>query len=139
MRIIGVLIAIAIGIAIGYALWHHGGGGGGGACGPKEVNVVVDSTYKYHLGANQKTRHLSLSGHDFVVWTFDQDSTVDSVTAVFTGATPFASSRFEFADSAAFSGVPIVTSSATLYHYTITVYPHSAAADTVDPGVIVDM
>ena len=56
MRIIGIILVLAVGVAIGYALWHKGGGGG--SCSPKEVNVLVDGSYKYHLAVNHKTRHL---------------------------------------------------------------------------------
>ena len=108
-------------------------------CNPKEVNVVSDSTYKYHLPLNQKLVHLSISNHESIVWTFDADSTVDSVTAVFGGPSPFALSRFVFADSAAFSGPPTVGSGATIYNYTITIYPHGMSSTTADPGIIIDM
>jgi hypothetical protein len=109
------------------------------ACNPKEVNVVTDSTYKYHLALNQKLVHLSLSNNESIVWTFDADSTVDSVTAVFGGPSPFALSRFVFSDSAAFSGRPTVSAGATIYNYTITIYPHGHASTTADPGIIIDM
>ena len=140
---LGLFLALLIGLFLGWFFWRGGGGGGRGGttyvCSPKEVNVVVDSVYKYHLPANQKTVHLSLSAHDFVTWTFDADSTVDSVTAVFGGSSPFASHRFEFADSAAFSGAPRVASGPTIYDYTITVYPHGGSPVTADPGVVIDM
>jgi hypothetical protein len=103
----------------------------------KEVNVLVDSTYKYHLAANQDTVHLSKAAHEMIVWTFDQDTTVDSVVALF-GTSPFAQTRFEFSDSAAFSGLPTVMAGATVYNYTLTVYPHGQSPVTVDPGVIID-
>ena len=136
--LIAFLIALLIGILIGWALFHRGGGGSF-TCRPKEVNVLKDSTYAYHLAINQKTVHLSLSSHEIVAWSFDQDSTVDSVTAVFSPSSPFASSHFEFSDSSAFSGPPIVGSGPTTYTYTITVYPRSHAPVTVDPGIIIDM
>jgi hypothetical protein len=141
-KVLGILIALLLGAFIGWALWGRGGGGGGhgaSTCGPKEVNVLVDSTYKYHLAINQKTLHLSLGSHDFAFWTFDQDTTVDSVTAVFSPSSPFASSRFEFSDSAAFSGPPVVAAGPTVYTYVLTVYPHAHAPVTVDPGIIIDM
>jgi hypothetical protein len=106
---------------------------------PKEVNVVADSTYAYHIGTNQKTVSLSKSLHESVVWTFDHDSTVDSVTAVFSGSSPFRSSRFSFADSAAFSGLPTVSAGPTVYSYTVTIYPHGHSPVTADPGIIIEM
>ena len=135
------VLALVLGIFIGW--WMCRGGCmpmvGSSYGDPKEVNVIADSTYVYHLEASQKTRRLSKTQHESVVWTFDRDSTVDSVTAVFSGTSPFASSRFSFADSAAFSGLPVVSAGHTLYHYTITVYPHAQAPVTVDPGIIIEM
>jgi hypothetical protein len=107
-------------------------------CNPREVNVICDSTYKYHVAPNQKLIHLSLSNHESIVWTFDADSTVDSVTAVFGAGSPFALSRFVFADSAAFSGPPTVAAGATIYNYPITIY-HGMSSSTADPGIIIDM
>jgi hypothetical protein len=135
---LGAAVALLLGLALGWYLWH-GGGKHIAGCSPKEVNVLVDSTYTYHLSAYQKLMHLSASANDFVVWTFDQDTTVDSVTAVFGGTSPFASHHFEFADSAAFSGTPTVGADTTVYHYTLTVYPHSGSPVSVDPGIIIDM
>lgn len=135
----GIILILLLGILFGWILFWPG-------ClhlfsgtydTPKEVNVVADSTYVYHLEASQKNTQVSISKHESVVWTFDADSTVDSVTAVFTSGTPFASARFSFGDSAAFSGLPVVPAGHINYQYTITVYPHSHAPVTVDPGIII--
>ena len=146
----GWILGVLAGIVIGWLLCQSGCIGGGKHllsrertaascnCNPKEVNVLVDSTYKYHLAVNQKLVHLSLSAGNIIAWTFDQDSTVDSVTAVFGGTSPFASHHFEFSDSAAFSGCPVVAADTTIYHYTLTVYPHGHSSVSVDPGVIID-
>jgi hypothetical protein len=138
-------LAIALGVLIGLFIgWWLCSGGcmpfmGASYSSPKEVNVVSDSTYTYHIGLNQKTIHLSKSLHETVAWTFDHDSTVDSVTAVFSPDTPFASHRFSFADSAAFSGLPVVSPGGRTYGYIVTVYPHGHAPVNVDPGIIIDM
>jgi len=139
-RTLGIVLALAIGALIAW-LWCRMGGGSRASSGsnPKEVNVLVGSLYAYHLAPNQKTLHLSLSNHESAFWTFDADSTVDSVTAVFGRLSPFASSHFEFSDSAAFSGTPTVGAGGTIYNYTITVYPHRHGPVTVDPGIIIDM
>lgn len=112
---------------------------GGSYANPKEVHVVADSSYAYHIAANQKLVSLSKSLHETVVWTFDHDSKVDSVTAVFSGSSPFRSSRFSFADSAAFSGQPDVSAGHTVYSYTVTIYPHRHSPVTADPGIIIEM
>lgn len=137
-RFIIGLVLVAAGVFAGRFLFPTTTSSQAG-CNPLEVNVNRDSAGHYTLPPNHKTRHLSLSNHDMVVWTFDADSTIDSVTAVFSGSSPFALSRFEFADSAAFSGMPVVASGPATYPYTITIYPHAAASDTVDPGIIIDM
>jgi hypothetical protein len=143
------LIAFSLGLLVAYMACvmpiTRGGRGGGRSgmpmysCNPKEVNVNRDSLYKWSLEAYQKTVHVSIGNHEVVAWTFDRDTTIDSVTAVFGSGTPFASARFSFGDSAAFSGAPVVGSSGTTYNYTITVYPHHHASVTVDPGIIIDM
>lgn len=138
---VAIALAILLGILIGWYMCHGGcmplmGGSYGN---PKEVNVVADSTYVYHIGVDQKTVHLSKSLHESVVWTFDHDSTVDSVTAAFSGSSPFRSSQFSFGDSAAFSGLATVHAGPTVYDYIVTVYPHGHAPVTVDPGIIIEM
>ena len=130
------LVLLAVGLLAGRYLFQTTSQAG---CNPLEVNVNRDSSGHYTLSPNHKTRHLSLSTHDMVVWTFDADSTIDSVTAVFSGSTPFAASHFEFADSAAFSGMPVVAAGPATYPYVITIYPSGAPPDTVDPGIIIDM
>jgi hypothetical protein len=109
------------------------------SCNPKEVNVNQDSVYKWSVEAFQKTVHVSIGNHEVVAWTFDRLKGIDSVTAVFGSGTPFASAHFSFADSAAFSGAPVVGASGTTYNYTITVYPHGHVPVTADPGIIIDM
>jgi hypothetical protein len=142
------LVAFLLGLFVAYAVCvvplrlGRGGGrsGSGGSmysCNPLEVNVIHDSLHVYHVEAFQKTIHLTVANHEVVAWTFDKEAGVDSVTAVFTGASPFASSRFEFSDSAAFSGAPVVAPGATVYNYVIKVYfPGDSAI--VDPGIIVE-
>ena len=138
---LAILFALLLGFFFGWMMCRGGcmSMTGGAYANPKEVNVIADSTYAYHIGVDQKTVYLSRSLHESVVWTFDRDLTVDSVTAVFSGSSPFRSSRFSFGDSAAFSGLPVVSAGHTVYNYTVTVYPHGHAPVTVDPGIIIEM
>ena len=144
---VGLLIAVVIGVFIGWANFGRGGkmpggggGGGGGTpavCKPKEINVNKHG-HKYSLELFHKNRHLSWSAHDSAVWTFDQDTTVDSVIVDFGGSSPFTlGGHWNIADSAGFSG-PLKDSTGT-FPYKITVYHHAAHSDTVDPGIIIDM
>jgi hypothetical protein len=139
--LLAIVIAVVLGIFIGWMMCRSGCMPltGGSYANPKEVNVVADSGYAYHIGINQKTVSLSKSLHESVIWTFDYDSKVDSVTAVFSGSSPFRSSRFSFADSAAFSGQPDVNAGPTVYSYTVTIYPHGHSPVTADPGIIIEM
>lgn len=135
-RIVVLLLLVGIGLWTGWILCERSHATY--SCNPKEVNVMRDSTYAYHLEAFQKTVHLSLSNHEVVAWTFDKDTTVDSVSAVFGLSTPFSSHHFEFSDSAAFSGAPVVPAGPTIYDYIITIYPHGHAPVTADPGIIIE-
>ena len=109
------------------------------SCNPKEVHVRKSRVTVFDLEAYHKLVHLSLSNHEMVAWTFDRDATIDSVIALFGSGSPFKRANFSFADSAAFSGMPLVPADTTVYRYTITAYPHGRAPVTVDPGIIVDM
>jgi hypothetical protein len=137
-----LVLALLLGILIGWFMCRAGCGPFHAAfqyTDPKEVHAVRDSAFAYHIPINQKTVHLSLSEHGTVAWTFDHDASVDSVIALFSGPSPFRSSHFSFADSAAFSGLPTVSAGATIYNYVVTVYPHGHAPVTADPGIIIDM
>src|SRR5262245_20659299 len=125
-KIIGYFLAIAIGGFLGWYLCHKGMGGVSTppcTASPLEVKGVRDSSFAYHIPPGHKTQHLSKSNNEFAIWTFPQDASIDSVVAFFPGASPFASNHFEFADSAASSGLPVVSASGTTYTYTITIYP----------------
>ncbi len=132
---IGVMAIGAATIVIGFSVE---------GCGPpttvaKEVHVIKDSVGVYHIDASQKTLRLNKKNHEIARWTFDPDATIDSVTAVFSGTTPFASSHFEFSAAPDSSGpATVAPDTSVVYPYVVTVYPHVGSAINVDPGIIIE-